>query len=128
MGRIGIDEKDIRTLIDNNLLESAEYWVSLWICEENLSSTELGKRYYVFGDCLLRLRKYSQAKVILLLLFNFQNYFQLALDLIPATEEFPDRADILFKLYQCEYDMAEDKEDRAMIRSCIYIVCYRWFE
>jgi len=71
MGRIGIDEKDIRTLIDNNLLESAEYWVSLWICEENLSSTELGKRYYVFGDCLLRLRKYSQAKVILLLLFNF---------------------------------------------------------
>lgn len=128
MGRIGIDEKDIRTLIDNNLLESAEYWVSLWICEENLSSTELGKRYYVFGDCLLRLRKYSQAKVILLLLFNFQNYFQLALDLISATEEFPDRADILFKLYQCEYDMAEDKEDRAMIRSCIYIVCYRWFE
>ncbi|KAK8806206.1 hypothetical protein WA171_007291, partial [Blastocystis sp. BT1] len=112
MGRIGIDEKDIRTLIDNNLLESAEYWVSLWICEENLSSTELGKRYYVFGDCLLRLRKYSQAK----------NYFQLALDLISATEEFPDRADILFKLYQCEYDMAEDKEDRAMIRSCIYIL------
>ena len=71
MGRFGFDEKDIRTLIDNNLLESAEYWGSLWICEENLSSTELGKRYYVFGDCLLRLRKYSQAKVILLLLFNF---------------------------------------------------------
>lgn len=53
---------------------------SPWVCwvlgfslgfEENLSSTELGKRYYVFGDCLLRLRKYSQAKVILLLLFNF---------------------------------------------------------
>lgn len=70
MGSIGITEKDIFTLIDNNLLESAEYWASLWICEENLSSTELGKRYYVFGDCLLRLHKFYQAKVGLCLLFN----------------------------------------------------------
>ena len=70
MGQIGIDEKDIRTLIDNNLLESAEYWISLWISEENISPTELGKRYYVFSDCLLRLHKYCQAKVIISIYFH----------------------------------------------------------
>ena len=32
------------------------------------------------------------------------------------------KSDLLFHLYECEYESADNKENRSMLRSCIYIV------
>ena len=58
-----ISVESIQRLLGNRLYESAEYWMSIWICEKNLLPSELGKRYCLYGDCLYASRKYSQAFV-----------------------------------------------------------------
>ena len=32
------------------------------------------------------------------------------------------KSDLLFHLYECEYESADNKENRSMLRSCIYIL------
>ena len=58
-----VTEEAIQDLLDNGLVDSAEYWASLWICEKGIAPSELAKRHYVYGLCLQRSGRVLQAKV-----------------------------------------------------------------
>ena len=117
-----ITEGAINELLDNGLVDSAEYWASLWICEKGIVPSELAKRYYMYGICLQRTGRFSQAKVQLSLCCDSQDSFETALNLATDPECSVSQSDILFHLYECEYESADEKESRPMLRSCIYIV------
>ena len=65
-----ISEEAINVLLDNGLVDSAEYWASLWLCEKGISPSELAKRHYVYGVCLQRSRRFAQAKVQMIVYHN----------------------------------------------------------
>lgn len=54
---------DVKKLVERKLLDSAEYWSSILIQENNLNPQEKCARYLLYADCLYNNSKYSDAAV-----------------------------------------------------------------
>lgn len=74
--------------------------------------------YSVMGN--MSMHSYS------MLIYYEQPFYQQGLSYLDTLSKYPNRlqvrTDALFRLYQCEYEKCDNKEDRFMLQKCIFYV------